>query len=84
VFQFKEIKIDHLNPVIDPTTGFVDWNTFIARLFCEATALQPLCSLCHKLKTIKENAERALHGTGITSAASLLKRSRPRKKKRAK
>jgi hypothetical protein len=53
----KNIMVDHCNPVVDPTTGFVDWNQFIENLFCEQDNLQAICSACHDLKT---KAERSL------------------------
>ena len=53
----KNIMVDHRNPVVDPTTGFVDWNQFIENLFCEADNLQAICSDCH---TKKSNYERSL------------------------
>jgi 5-methylcytosine-specific restriction endonuclease McrA len=52
----KNIQVDHLIPVIDPETGFQDWNTFIARLFCDSDNLRVLCHTCHKLKTDSEKA----------------------------
>jgi len=59
-FPAKEVNIDHIDPVVCPYTGFVDWNTFISRLFCEGGNLQVLCSPCHDIKTAEERKER--HG----------------------
>lgn len=53
-FPAKEVAVDHKAPVVDPNIGFVDWNTFIERLFCEKKNLQVLCNSCHKNKTLKE------------------------------
>lgn len=53
IFKRPEIHLDHINPVIDPDKGFVDWNTYIERLFLGD--LQALCVPCHKEKTLKEN-----------------------------
>jgi cytochrome c553 len=50
----KNIQVDHVAPVVEPTTGFIDWNTFIARLFCEAVNLAVLCKNCHEKKTNEE------------------------------
>jgi len=50
----KDVQVDHVNPVVDPTTGFVSWDVYIDRLFCEGGNLQVLCSTCHKKKTAKE------------------------------
>ena len=52
----KRISVDHIVPVVDPDVGFVDWNTFVDRLFCSAENLQILCDDCHTEKTKKERA----------------------------
>jgi 5-methylcytosine-specific restriction endonuclease McrA len=54
-FTNKDVEVDHIVPVVDPSVGFVDWNTFIARLFTERENYQTLCKPCHKLKTKEEN-----------------------------
>ena len=38
--------------------GFVDWNTYIERLFCPVENFQALCRVCHSAKTIQEDAMR--------------------------
>jgi 5-methylcytosine-specific restriction endonuclease McrA len=50
----KNISVDHRIPIVDPDVGFVDWNLFIERLFCEAEGLQLLCSSCHDIKSKAE------------------------------
>ena len=57
-FPSKEVNVDHILPVVDPITGFVDWNTFIERLFCKEENLQVLCSKCHTEKTKQERQVR--------------------------
>ena len=47
----KDVDLDHVNPVIDPVTGFVDWNSYIERLFAEDSGFQVLCKPCHHKKT---------------------------------
>lgn len=47
--------VDHINPVVDPCVGFVDWDTYIERMFVEEEGYQILCWQCHEDKT---NAER--------------------------
>lgn len=54
-FPSSEIQVDHLVPVVDPLTGFVDWNTYINRMFCDVSNLQAVCKACHKIKTKAEN-----------------------------
>lgn len=56
--------IDHIQPVVETSVGFVDWDIYINRLFCSATNLQLLCSACHKIKTQKEQEERKIAKTG--------------------
>lgn len=64
----KEIAVDHIDPVVDPKTGWVDYQTYITRLFCSIDNLQILCNFpklrdgvrsCHKIKTSEENSARA-------------------------
>lgn len=54
LFNSKEIDVDHINPVIDIMTGFVDWNTYVDRLFVEVDKLACLCKTCHASKTSSE------------------------------
>ncbi len=62
----KEIEVDHVSPVVEPTQGFVDWNTYVARLFCDASNLQCLCRACHiekgraegKIRLARKKAEK--------------------------
>lgn len=53
----KDIQVDHATPVVDPDIGFIDWNTFVDRLFCDPANLAVLCKDCHHTKT---NAEKAI------------------------
>src|SRR5512139_4098738 len=39
-FPQKNVQVDHIKPVVDPKVGFVSWDVFIERLFCEAKNLQ--------------------------------------------
>jgi 5-methylcytosine-specific restriction endonuclease McrA len=58
IVRAKEISVDHIEPVISPSEGFTDWNTFVARLFCSKENLQCLCADCHKEKSKQENQQR--------------------------
>jgi 5-methylcytosine-specific restriction endonuclease McrA len=60
-FSREESHTDHVEAVVDPATGFVDWNTYIERLFCDSSNLQILCISCHTSKSISENAERRVN-----------------------
>lgn len=57
-FPMSQIAVDHLLPVVCPIQGFVDWNTYISRMFCPKENLQVLCSSCHDVKTEKERKKR--------------------------
>lgn len=50
-----QIAVDHIMPVINPTAGFVDFNEYLDRLFCEESNFQVLCTTCHTIKTNAEN-----------------------------
>lgn len=65
VAKIEGHHIDHISPVVDPKVGFVDWNTYISRLFCSADNLQLLCKICHTTKTKLEQEERKAAKTGI-------------------
>ena len=47
----KNVQVDHIKPVVDPKKGFVSWDTYIDRMFCEGKNLQVLCKICHVEKT---------------------------------
>lgn len=54
----KNRDVDHINPVIDPATGFAGYDAYALRLFCALVNLQVLCKPCHKAKSKLENALR--------------------------
>jgi len=56
-FVAKNIEVNHIIPVV-PITGFDNWDSVIARLFCEADGLEVVCKPCHKTITKEENATR--------------------------
>lgn len=60
-FTSKDIEVDHISPVVDPSTGFIDWNTFIDRLYCSKENLQAICLICHKKKSKDERERARLH-----------------------
>jgi DNA-directed RNA polymerase beta' subunit len=57
-FEAKDTHMDHIESVIDVQVGFVDWNTYISRLFVDVDGYQLLCSGCHLIKTTMENEMR--------------------------
>lgn len=54
-FGPKEIQLDHIEPVIHEEDGFIDWNNYLNRLFCDEQGFQVLCKPCHEAKTFLEN-----------------------------
>lgn len=56
----SKVAIDHIDPVIDPKVGFVDLNTYFARLWCDKSNLQKICGECHRQKTNAEAMRRRL------------------------
>jgi 5-methylcytosine-specific restriction endonuclease McrA len=58
VYPSREVQVDHIQPVVDPIVGFVNWDEYIDRLFCEESNLQVLCLTCHDGKTKKEKIVR--------------------------
>lgn len=50
----QNIFVDHIIPIVDPATGFTNWDDCIQRMFCEKDNLQLLCKDCHDVKSEKE------------------------------
>lgn len=57
-YPSKEVNVDHIEPVVDPAKGFISWDVYIARMFCEKDNLQVLCSDCHTKKSAEERKQR--------------------------
>jgi 5-methylcytosine-specific restriction endonuclease McrA len=55
--RVKNVHVDHIEPIVDPSVGFVSYDVLIERMFCEAPNLQVLCSECHTIKTDEEKAQ---------------------------
>lgn len=58
VFVAAGVQVDHIEPVVDPVKGFISWDVYIDRLFCEIDNLQVMCKICHKAKTVNEKEQR--------------------------
>ena len=58
LFVASDVQVDHIEPVVDPKKGFVSWDVYINRMYCEIENLQVLCKPCHKIKTDQEKLER--------------------------
>lgn len=57
-FPAKEVQCDHISPVVDPKVGFVSWDVYIERLYCNKENFQILCKGCHTKKSTKEKSAR--------------------------
>lgn len=57
LFTKNQVQVDHREPVVS-TDGFIDWNTYIERMFCPLEGMWVLCKPCHLKKSIVENAAR--------------------------
>ena len=55
--RVKNVFVDHIDPIVDPRVGFVSWDVFIERMFCEEDNLQVVCGDCHDKKSLKERAQ---------------------------
>jgi len=53
-FPAKDVQVDHIEPVINPTEGFTTWDEVIKRMFVEKGGYQTLCKQCHNKKTLVE------------------------------
>lgn len=74
-----DIRMDHILPIVDPNVGFVDWNSYIERMFCDEIGYQALCNSCHDQKSQGENSIRKQ-----TRAEANKKKQVKRKKERLK
>lgn len=54
----KDKELDHIEPVVDPTVGWVSFDSFIERLYCNENGFQTICLDCHHKKTGKEQSKR--------------------------
>ena len=54
--RVNNIFVDHLIPIVEPSTGFNTWGDFINGLFCDSDNLQVLCKSCHDIKSKEERA----------------------------
>ena len=57
----KQIKVDHIEPVVSTEHGFNGWDEYIARMFVEVEGFQAICKLCHQIKTNSEREQRKIN-----------------------
>lgn len=58
LFGPKEIILDHIEPVVDPKVGFIDFDVYIKRMFPPKEGFQTLCTTCSDQKTAVEDSMR--------------------------
>ncbi|MEO5367572.1 MAG: hypothetical protein H7831_14700 [Magnetococcus sp. WYHC-3] len=56
----KQVKADHIEPVVSTKDGFIGWDVYIPRMLCPVEGFQILCEQHHSEKTKKEQLERKL------------------------
>ncbi len=56
-FPAKGVQVNHVDPVIGDS-GFIDWDTYIERMFCPVENLNVLCRTCHDVKSAQERKDR--------------------------
>ena len=56
----RNIQADHIERAVDPLVGWVSYDTFIKRLFVEASAYQAICWECHSWENWKTKQENLL------------------------
>jgi len=80
-FKGTHVAVDHIQPVINPDTSFVDWNTFIERLDCPEDNLQVICSYTKTHEdTKKEYGKYSCHYTKTQEERKILKALKDSKK----
>jgi hypothetical protein len=60
-FSRKNVHVDHIDAVVSVKDGWVDWNTYIERLFIPAEEMQVLCVACHTVKCQLEASLRSIN-----------------------
>ncbi len=66
LYVAKDVQVDHIEPVVSPSEGFVSWDVYIQRLYCDETNLQVLCTSCHKKKTASERGKQCTTKKSVT------------------
>jgi hypothetical protein len=79
LFGPREVILDHIDPVVDPKQGFVGFDTYIERLYCDVEGFQVLCNACSDAKTLVEDEMRKHYKTQRDELPDL-KKSKKKKK----
>lgn len=70
-FKKQEVHLDHVIPVISPQCGFIGFDDFIEKLFCDVNGFQILCKYCHEVKTMLEDELRKQFKNNIDKAKEI-------------
>jgi hypothetical protein len=62
LFPQTGMAADHIISVVG-VEGFINWDTFINRLFCNSDGFSALCKACHRAKSAIEARERREHNS---------------------
>jgi len=52
------LQLDHVQPIINPDTGWVSYDNWIERAVVDAQGYSFICIPCHKAKSVSENRQR--------------------------
>ena len=77
-FSSKQVAVDHIESVID-SGGFVDYNTYIERLYCTIDKLRVLCHNCHTSVTNAFNKLRRQKKIAKLNKDKVVKKKREKK-----
>lgn len=60
LFGTREVQVDHIEPRVNPLTGWVSFDEYIERSLVDVDTLQVLCIPCHQKKSTSENKMRSV------------------------
>lgn len=58
LIPYSQVHVDHNPPVVDPATGFVNFDVYVQRLFAPPKVWRVSCKPCHAIITGKETKQR--------------------------
>ena len=61
LYHSEDVKIDHIEPVMDTEVSEESWAVYYERLFIPPEETQPMCKACHNDKTQFERERRNKH-----------------------
>lgn len=68
IFKYRDMTVDHVEPVVSVEEGWQGMAEFARRLYCEPEDLRAICiDKCHAKKTEREQKERAKNRRNINA-----------------